>query len=58
VVIPPGRPELVAAAIRHAHENRDELEEMGARGRSYVVREADKHVAVDRYRRLLQEVAG
>jgi colanic acid biosynthesis glycosyl transferase WcaI len=56
VVIPPGRPELLADAIRDLRERRDELDEMGARGRSYVVAEADRSVAIGRYRELLREL--
>jgi colanic acid biosynthesis glycosyl transferase WcaI len=56
VVIPPGRPELLAATIRDLRERRDELDEMGARGREYVVREADREVAIGRYRELLAEL--
>ena len=53
VVVPPGRPELLAEAIRAAHDGELDLEEMGARGREYVAREADRAVAVGRYRELL-----
>lgn len=56
VVIAPGRPELLAAAIRDLRARRDELDEMGARGREYVVREADREVAIGRYRELLAEL--
>jgi glycosyltransferase involved in cell wall biosynthesis len=56
VVIPPGRPDLLAAAIRDLRDRRDELDEMGARGREYVVREADREVAIGRYRELLQSL--
>jgi colanic acid biosynthesis glycosyl transferase WcaI len=56
VVIPPGRPELLAVAIRDAHDGKLDLEEMGRRGREWVTTEADVHVAVERYRQLLQEV--
>ena len=56
LVVPPGRPELLAAAIRDAYARRDELAEMGRRGREYVVAEADRAVAVERYRALLREV--
>ena len=56
VVIPPGRPELLADAIRDLRERRDELDEMGARGRAYVVAEADRSVAIGRYRQLLREL--
>ena len=56
VVIPPGRPELLADAIRDLHRRRDELDELGARGRAYVVAEADRAVAIGRYRELLREL--
>jgi colanic acid biosynthesis glycosyl transferase WcaI len=56
VVVPPGRPELLAAAIRKAYEGELPLEEMGNRAREYVTEEADRTVAVDRYRRLLAEL--
>ena len=56
VVLPPGRPELVARAIRDAYEGRLDLEEMGRRGREYVTAEADRAVAVGRYRSVLEEL--
>jgi glycosyltransferase involved in cell wall biosynthesis len=56
VVVPPGRPELLAAAIRRAHDGELDLEAMGARGREWVGREADRAVAVERYRGLLREL--
>jgi glycosyltransferase involved in cell wall biosynthesis len=56
VVVPPGRPELLAAAIRKAYEGELPLEEMGKRAREYVTEEADRSVAIDRYRRLLAEL--
>ena len=56
VVVPPGRPELLAAAIRRAHDGEYDLEEMGRRARAYAVAEADRSVAVDRYRELLAEL--
>ncbi len=52
---PPGRPELVAEAIRAAYDGRHDLEAMGRRGRAYVVAEATETVAVGRYRELLAE---
>lgn len=58
VVVPPGRPELIAAEIRRARSGELDLAAMGARGREYVIREADRDVAVDRYRRLLRELDG
>src|SRR5919199_1726186 len=49
IVVAPGRPELVARAIRRAHDGELELEEMGRRAREYVAAEADRDVAVGRY---------
>jgi colanic acid biosynthesis glycosyl transferase WcaI len=57
LVVPPGRPELLARAIRDTHDGRYDLVEMGARGREWVEREADRSVAVRRYRDLLLELA-
>jgi glycosyltransferase involved in cell wall biosynthesis len=56
IVLPPGRPELVARVIRDAHDGKLDLEEMGRRGREYVTAEADRAVAVGRYRSVLQEL--
>ncbi len=56
VVVPPGRPELLAAAIRSAYDGRLDLEEMGRRGRRFVTEEADRRGAVARYRSLLREL--
>jgi glycosyltransferase involved in cell wall biosynthesis len=57
IVVPPGRPELLARAIRDAHDGVYDLDAMGARGREWVEREADRSVAVRRYRDLLMELA-
>ena len=57
IVVPPGRPELLARGIRDAHDGKYDLEEMGRRGREWVAREADRSVAVRRYRDLLAELA-
>ncbi|HLX19321.1 MAG TPA: glycosyltransferase family 4 protein, partial [Gaiellaceae bacterium] len=57
LLAPPNRPELVAEAIRAAYDGRHDLEAMGRRGREYVVAEADRTVAVARYRELLHEIA-
>jgi putative colanic acid biosynthesis glycosyltransferase WcaI len=57
IVVPPGRPELLACAIRDAHDGTYDLVEMGRRGREWVEREADRSVAVRRYRDLLGELA-
>ncbi len=56
VVVPPGRPELVAGVIRDVVEGRISLEGMGERGREWVEREADREVAFGRYRRLVADV--
>ena len=56
VLVPPNRPELIAAAIRNAHDGRYDLDEMGRRGREYAVREAAREVALGRYRDVLREL--
>jgi glycosyltransferase involved in cell wall biosynthesis len=56
VVIPPGRPELLARTIREASEGAYDLAEMGRRGRAYVEREADRSVAMTRYRAVVAEL--
>jgi glycosyltransferase involved in cell wall biosynthesis len=58
VVLPPGRPELVARVIRDAYDGKLDLEDMGRRGREYVTAEADRAVAVGRYRTVLRELVG
>ncbi len=58
LVVPPGQPELLAAAIREARDGVHDLEAMGERGREYVRAEADRSVAVGRYRELLRELVG
>ena len=57
-VVPPGRPELLAAAIRELHDGVHDLEAMGQRGREYVQARADRSLAVARYRELLRELVG
>ncbi|MBA3434464.1 MAG: glycosyltransferase family 4 protein [Actinobacteria bacterium] len=56
IVIPPGRPELLARTIRSATEGTYDLAEMGRRGRAYVEEEADRVVAMERYRALVREL--
>jgi len=56
VVLPPGRPEFVARVIRDAYDGKLDLGDMGRRGREYVTTEADRAVAVGRYRSVLQEL--
>ncbi len=57
IVVPPGRPELLARAIRDTHDGKYDLEAMGARGREWVEQEADRSVAMRRYRDLLLGLA-
>ena len=57
IVVPPGRPEVLAEVIRSAYDGEIDLEGMGERGREFVAREADREVAFARYRRLLGELA-
>lgn len=56
IVVPPGRPQDLAAAIRAAHDGEYDLERMGVLGREYVVADADRTVAYTRYRDLLLEL--
>jgi putative colanic acid biosynthesis glycosyltransferase WcaI len=56
IVVPPGKPLVLAAAIRAARDGAFDLAEMGARGRDYVVGDADRTVAYSRYRDLLREL--
>ena len=56
LVVPPGEPELLAQAIRDAHDGRVDLEQMGASGRAYAVAEASRDVAIDRYRKVIAAV--
>ena len=58
VVILPDRPDLLAAAIRNAHDGKIDLEEMGRLGRAYVEQEADRSVALARYRSLVADLIG
>jgi glycosyltransferase involved in cell wall biosynthesis len=56
IVVEPGRPELLARTIRAARNGAYDLEGMGSRGRAYVEREADRSVAMQRYRELVAEL--
>lgn len=56
IVIEPGRPELLARTIRAASEGEYDLPGMGRRGREWVEREADRRVAMERYRALVREL--
>jgi colanic acid biosynthesis glycosyl transferase WcaI len=57
VVVPPGRPDLVAKTIREISNGVYDLDEMGALGREYVLREGTREAAVERYRSLLPDLA-
>jgi glycosyltransferase involved in cell wall biosynthesis len=57
VVVPPGRPELLAAAIRRARDGELDLAAMGERGRAWVIAQADHEIAIARYRSLLRELS-
>jgi colanic acid biosynthesis glycosyl transferase WcaI len=56
IVLPPGRPELLAAAIRRAYKGELDLEAMGRRGRAFVEAEADRQIVLGRHRSLLLDV--
>jgi glycosyltransferase involved in cell wall biosynthesis len=58
IVVPPGRPELLARAIRRAHDGELDLKAMGERGRAFVAAEGDSKVAISRYRALIRELVG
>ncbi len=56
IAIAPGRADLLAAAIRDAYDGRYDLDELGRRGREYVVSEINRELAVGRYRRLIDRL--
>jgi colanic acid biosynthesis glycosyl transferase WcaI len=56
VLIAPGDPVALADALRAAHAGKLDLEEMGKRGRAYVLAEADRDVAIMRYGSVFNEV--
>ena len=56
IVLPAARPDLLARTIREAAEGAFDLEAMGRRGRAYVEEEADRVVAMHRYRALVREL--
>ena len=56
IVVPPGRPDLLARAIRDAYEGSLDLERMGRLARDYVTANADTHIATDRYRAVIAEL--
>jgi colanic acid biosynthesis glycosyl transferase WcaI len=58
IVVPPGRPDAVAAAIRSARSGEYDLDEMGRRGRDFVVSRHGRDACIAAYRDLLEEVLG
>jgi glycosyltransferase involved in cell wall biosynthesis len=58
VVVPPGRADLLAGLLREVRDGRYDLQEMGKRGREYVVGDADRVRAVARYSALLSDLVG
>ena len=56
VVVPPGDPLRLAEVLRGCHDGVFALAEMGRRAREYAEAEADRSVAVARYRAVLGEV--
>jgi len=56
IVVPPGRPDLLAEAIRGLAAGGHDLSDMGRRARAYAEAEADRDVAFARYRSLLAEL--
>ncbi|HEV7565346.1 MAG TPA: glycosyltransferase family 4 protein [Microbacteriaceae bacterium] len=58
IVVPPGRPELITKTIREAYAGEYNLEAMGVCARRFAVEEADRSVALERYRAVFREVIG
>jgi colanic acid biosynthesis glycosyl transferase WcaI len=56
IVVEPGRPDILTRVIRLAHSGAYDLEEMGRRAREYAVEEADRKIAISRYRNVLMDV--
>jgi glycosyltransferase involved in cell wall biosynthesis len=56
IVVPPGNPFALAAAIRAAHDGEYDLAEMGRRARAFAEAEADRSTAVERYRTVIDEL--
>lgn len=56
IVLPPGRPELLAAEIRRFRDGAYDLDDMGRRGREWVESQAGRDAAIGRYRSLVREL--
>ena len=50
LVVPPGRPDLIETTIRSLVAGDHDLHGMGQRGRAWVEENADREVALSRYR--------
>jgi putative colanic acid biosynthesis glycosyltransferase WcaI len=55
IVVPPGKPDAVAAAIRAARDGDYDLDEMGRHGRDYVVSRHGRDAGIAAYRDLLEQ---
>ncbi len=58
IVVPPGKPTDVEGAIRAARDGQYDLDEMGRRGRDYVVSRHGREAGLAAYRDLLGQVLG
>jgi colanic acid biosynthesis glycosyl transferase WcaI len=58
IAVPPGDVAAVAQAIRKAHAGEMDLDALGASGRAWVERNRGRDAAVDRYRKLLDDLLG
>jgi colanic acid biosynthesis glycosyl transferase WcaI len=56
IVVPPGRPDELARAIRAAHDGEYDLAGMGQRARAFAEANASRETAVARYRDVLAEL--
>ncbi|MEO5575632.1 MAG: glycosyltransferase family 4 protein [Gaiellaceae bacterium] len=56
LVVPPGRPDLLATVIRAVAAGEHDLDQMGVRARGWAEANADRGVAFDRYRAELADV--
>ena len=52
-MVAPDQPEAFIAALSSMLENRDEMVEMGVKGRSWVVENASPHAVGEAYHQLL-----
>ncbi|HEY1367875.1 MAG TPA: glycosyltransferase family 4 protein [Gaiellaceae bacterium] len=56
LVVPPGNSLRLAEAIRSCHDGHVDLESMGRRARAFAEAQADRSIAMRRYRELIHEV--